>query len=391
MRERHLQKLPQEQEFFFEGDSLNIETVHEKVPAISPEFIASLQDAGYAQISVGFQHYYGMMHHSQGPRQFVIAAAYDENGEDHLNFLRNMLLVGFSLSSVLVFVLGQVFANRIMRPVADIIKRVHEITSTNLSERLDITRGRDEITEIANTFNNMLDRLETTFEMQRNFIANASHEFNTPLTSILGETEVILHAPRSQEDYVTSLRVIQHEAKKLHDLTSSLLKLSNISYDGNKQKIEPVQVDELLMSIKIHLDQRMPHNNVNVLAQNLESGPEVYTLVGSRVWLELALTNIIQNAIKYSDNKEVLVTLSATENDFFIEISDLGIGISKEDMVHIFEPFFRGGNTAHYKGYGIGLPLAARIVKLHGGNIKIFSKPNIGTKVTLQFPQMKRD
>ena len=332
-----------------------------------------------------------MMHHSQGPRQFVIAAAYDENGEDHLNFLRNMLLVGFSLSSVLVFVLGQVFANRIMRPVADIIKRVHEITSTNLSERLDITRGRDEITEIANTFNNMLDRLETTFEMQRNFIANASHEFNTPLTSILGETEVILHAPRSQEDYVTSLRVIQHEAKKLHDLTSSLLKLSNISYDGNKQKIEPVQVDELLMSIKIHLDQRMPHNNVNVLAQNLESGPEVYTLVGSRVWLELALTNIIQNAIKYSDNKEVLVTLSATENDFFIEISDLGIGISKEDMVHIFEPFFCGGNTAHYKGYGIGLPLAARIVKLHGGNIKIFSKPNIGTKVTLQFPQMKRD
>ena len=127
------------------------------------------------------------------------------------------------------------------------------------------------------------------------------------------------------------------------------------------------------MSIKIHLDQRMPHNNVNVLAQNLESGPEVYTLVGSRVWLELALTNIIQNAIKYSDNKEVLVTLSATENDFFIEISDLGIGISTEVMVHIFEPFFRGGNTAHYKGYGIGLPLAARIVKLHGGNIKIFS------------------
>lgn len=390
IRQRHLQKLPREQEFVFKNDSLFVQRIREQLRDVPVGFVEELRTYGIAQANRRFQYFSGIAYPSQSPEWFLIATAYDENAEDHLNFLRNMLITGFSVSCLLVFGVGLIFANKIMQPVAAIISRVHEITSTNLSERLEVSSKKDEIAEMAMTFNNMLDRLETTFELQRNFISNASHELNTPLTSILGEAEVILQAPRDQEEYVSSLRVIQHEAKKLHDVTSSLLKLSNISYEGKKQKIEPMQIDELLMSIKISLDQRMPFNHVRVMVQNIESRPDIYTLVGSSVWMELALVNIIQNSIKYSDNKEVLVTLSVSEKDFFIEISDQGIGIPKEDMQYIFEPFFRGRNTTPYKGHGIGLPLAARIVKLHGGDINIFSKTNAGTKVTLRFPQLNQ-
>jgi signal transduction histidine kinase len=250
--------------------------------------------------------------------------------------------------------------------------------------------GNDELSEIANTFNSMLDRLETTFELQRNFISNASHELRTPLTSILGEAEIILQTKRTTEDYIKSIITMQQEAHKLEEVTSSLLRLSQISYEGKKQKIEPLQMDELLMSIKIDFDKRMPDNHVKVMVQQSEENPNVYTLMCSDVWMELALTNIIQNSIKYSDNKEVLVTLSYTDTEFFINISDYGIGIPEQDQKHIFEPFFRASNTFNYTGYGIGLPLAARIIRLHSGKLKIYSRTNEGTKVFIQFPQYKR-
>ncbi len=389
-RERHMETLPRQQELFFNGETLARE-VKLRLPQVTDEFIEELRKSGSAQMSKGFMHYSGLAYPSPGSDQFVIASAYDESGEDYFEFLRNMFIIGFAASSILVFALGRLFANRIMSPVSRIISRVHEITATNLSDRLPTGNGKDEIAEIATTFNNMLERLETTFELQRNFISNASHELNTPLTSILGEAELSLQSQRKPEEYISSLRVIQHEAKNLHDVTSSLLNLSNISYDGKKQKIEPFQVDELLMSIKISLDQRMPQNKVKVMVQNVENNPDVYTIVGSGIWMELALTNIIQNSVKYSDNNEVLVTLSASDSEFFIEISDRGIGISEQDMEHIFEPFFRGSNTMPYKGHGIGLPLAARIVRLHGGELKVFSKQQVGTKVTLRFPRGDRD
>lgn len=388
IRDRHLQKLRREKEWFFEDNSAFPREVLKALPRAPKSFIENLMEGGSAASRQGFEYYTGFRYQSastNGKQYFVIASAYDEDGEETLLFLRTMLIIGFSVSCVLVFALGRLFANRIMKPIADIISKVHEITKTNLSERLGSAKGNDEIAEMAATFNNMLDRLETTFELQSNFIGNASHELNTPLTAILGEVEIIRSAPRSPEEYVESLGIIDYEAKKLRDVTSSLLRLSSISYEGKKQKIERLQLDELLMDIKINFDRRMPANKVRMLVQAHEGNTTAYCIVGSSVWLELAITNVIQNSIKYSDNKEVLVTLSSSEQHCFIEISDQGIGIPEEDMRYVFEPFFRGSNTGPYKGYGIGLPLAARIVRLHAGELQIFSKPNTGTKVTLKF------
>lgn len=389
IRARHLQRLPAEQDFLFADDLTLADSITAKLPGLPIGFIDEMKTNGSAEAYDGFQQYVGRRHQSpanENTTYFVIATAYDENGADAVNYLKTMLVIGFFASTILVFLLGRAFANRIMRPIAHIISKVHNITTTNLSDRLKVTSGEDEIAEMAQTFNSMLDQLETTFELQRNFIGNASHELNTPLTAILGESEIILQQPRSNQEYVQSLNVIQHEALKLHDVTSSLLKLSSISYEGKKQKIELLHLDELLMELKIHLDRRMPENKVKVLIQNNDNRPNGFTLVGSEIWLELAITNVVQNSIKCSDNKEVLVTLSCDATHALVEISDQGIGIPDDEIRYVFEPFFRARNTSPYKGYGIGLPLAARIVKLHSGELNIYSKPNIGTKVTLRFP-----
>lgn len=387
IRERHLQLLPKEQHFFFETNPDTKAEIQRKLP-VSESFARELIEKGSATFYDGFWHFAGAAYPKNG--HIVIASAYDENAEDQIAFLRNILLSGLLASSIIVFVLGRIFAFRIMQPLSTIISKVHDITSANLSERLPTSPQNNELSEIVNTFNLMLDRVETTFELQKNFISNASHELRTPLTAILGEAEVILQTTRKSEDYESTLKVIHKEAKRLDDITTSLLRLSQISYDGKKQQIEPILMDELLMSIKINLDRRMPSNKVKMMVQPVEEDPEIFMLVCVSVWMELALTNILQNSIKYSDNKEVLVTLSAGEQDFFIHVSDYGIGILEQDIEHIFEPFFRGRNTSSYTGYGIGLPLAERIIRLHRGKLTVHSKPNAGTKVTLQFPQYRR-
>lgn len=386
MRERHLQRLPGEQDYLFENNESFPDSAKTRIPDLPDEFIDELLEHGSAKAYRGFQQFVGRSHQANGESHFVIATAYDESGAYSVNYLKAMLVIGFCASITLVFLLGRALANRIMRPIAEIISKVHDITKTNLSDRLEVTRGKDEIAEMATTFNNMLDQLETTFELQRNFIGNASHELNTPLTAILGQSEVILQSRRTDSEYVQALTVIQHEARKLHNVTSSLLKLSSISYEGKKQRIELLHLDELLMEIKINFDRRVPDNKVKVLVQSNETNPNGFTLIGSEIWLELAITNVIQNSIKYSDNKEVLVTLSSDSTHALIEISDQGIGIPDDEIRFVFEPFFRARNTSSYKGYGIGLPLAERIARLHSGQLKILSKPNVGTKVTLRFP-----
>lgn len=391
IRERHLQLLPREKEFILHDQENLEEVLMDSIPEIPQSFAASLRNEGYAELTNGFLHFSGIQYPTPEGNHVVVMSAYDEDSEIHMSDLRNLLFLGFTTSCLLVFGLGRIFAWRIMKPITNIITRVHSINASNLHDRIPVDKQNDEVAEIGRTFNAMLDRLETTFELQSNFIGNASHELRTPLTAILGEADVILKTKRSLEEYEHSIKVMRDEAKKLEEVTSSLLRLSQISYEGKKQKIEPLMIDEMLMSIKINLGKRMPDNHVEILIQPVENNPEMYMVVCSGIWMELALTNIIQNSIKYSDNKEVLVTLSATETDMLIQISDYGIGIPEEDIEHIFEPFFRGSNTTNYSGYGIGLPLAERIIRLHGGSMKISSRPNEGTKVSIQFRRLKEN
>ncbi|WP_315813987.1 histidine kinase dimerization/phospho-acceptor domain-containing protein [Paraflavitalea speifideaquila] len=154
------------------------------------------------------------------------------------------------MSIIAIFTVGTFLSRSIFAPVREITRRVEDISAHNLHLRLQEGIGKDEITALAQTFNNMLDRLETSFETQNNFVSNASHELRTPLTTIIGEAEIALSKARSEQEYQQSLQVILREAARLQHLTASLLKLAQAGFDGRKQEWGILRMDESLMNVK---------------------------------------------------------------------------------------------------------------------------------------------
>ncbi len=140
------------------------------------------------------------------------------------------------------------------------------------------------------------------------------------------------------------------------------------------------------MDVKCNLDKLYPENRVNINLNNVPEDDSLLVLPCNRALLELAVGNIITNGVKYSDNDEVFVNLSADANTIKIIITDIGIGIPPEDVPYLYEPFFRGKKAASkYVGYGLGLPLAMKIIRIHNGDLIIQSEPDKGTVVTIVF------
>lgn len=133
------------------------------------------------------------------------------------------------------------------------------------------------------------------------------------------------------------------------------------------------------------LNIRYPDNKVHFRMGENQDDDVLLTLPCNKPLLSLALMNIISNAVKYSDNQEVFVSLTADETAISIVINDIGIGIPKEDVPHLFEPFFRGKNATRYAGYGLGLPIAQKIIRMHHGEISIQSEQGKGTVVIIRF------
>lgn len=161
--------------------------------------------------------------------------------------------------------------------------------------------------------------------------------------------------------------------------------MTQTGYDGTKQVLDIARIDELLLEAKASIDTLFPDNRVNIKLNAIPEDESLLTIPCNRPLLELALNNIISNGVKYSDNDEVFVTLSADKSKIKIAITDIGIGIPPEDIPYLYEPFFRGKIASKYNGYGLGLPLAMKIIRMHNGELHIQSETGKGTVVNITF------
>ena len=317
---------------------------------------------------------------------FVVVSARNEATAAYLRNSRNVMLISVAVGIVISLIVGFLFSRMLLRTVGHINEKLKNITATQLHQRLHVTGKYSELSELKRTFNDMLDRLETSFETQKNFISNASHELNTPLTGIIGESEYILKKPRTPEEYQASLKVILNDAERLQKITGSLLHLAQTGYNGKIQEFKTCRIDELLYTVKQTVDDRIPENNMFMNFELVPDDESKLLVQANEQLLEIALTNIIMNACKYSNNKPVEVTLVAAKTKVIIIVEDNGIGIPTEDLPYIYEPFFRASNTDRFNGYGIGLPLARNIIRMHHGELEVTSEENIGTKIRITFP-----
>lgn len=333
--------------------------------------------------------YSGLIYEDAKKNKYVVVVSAENYFyTHHIIYLRNLLITSLVFSLLLIFVISHFVLRTLIRPVKSIIKDVNKIGSENLHLRLQVAdaKHKDPISELKYTFNDMLNRIETSFETQKNFISNASHELNTPLTSIIGEADLILSKERSIPEYEKALTNILLEAEKLEEKTKALLFLARTGYTENTKRFDKVRVDELLMEVQQNLSRVNKNLKIKMDFSLLPESPEKLKIKGNEQLLHLAISNIISNASKYSDNNEVYLALGATEQSVVIIIKDKGIGIPESEMAYIFDPYFRASNTFNYEGYGIGLPLSRNIIKMHNGELLIKSVEKSGTTVQIILP-----
>ncbi|THU41886.1 HAMP domain-containing histidine kinase [Niastella caeni] len=385
LRRQYLEVLPQEQEYLLIWDSAT-NVIHPQAQSKLPK--SFYQKIIAAQGNTVFihknkVHYAGILYRDEGHNYLVIKSAVNEYANTLLYTLARAKIATFVVGVLLVFTVGIFFSRKTFQPLRQLISKVQDISAHNLHLRLETKKGKDEMTELAHTFNTMLDRLQTAFETQNNFVSNASHELRTPLTTIIGEAEVALKKARTDEEYRQSLQIILNEAGKLDHLTHSLLALAQSGFDGKKQRRSLVRMDELLWEVKQAVDELHPNNRVQLHLGELPPNEQQLAVEGNYHLLKLALTNIAVNACKYSNNRPVQLSLQVVKKKIRISIIDEGIGIPASDLKYVFEPFYRASNTDRYEGHGVGLPLARNIIRLHNGELVINSVEGKGTAVEI--------
>jgi len=318
-----------------------------------------------------------------GENFIVVVAAYDTDGWTLLRQLKRIFFVSLVLGMVISLLAGHFFSSQLLKPVAQIISEVNEISSHNLSKRIKAGASQDELSQLANTFNDLLDRLQEYFTAQRRFISNASHELSTPLTSISSQLEVTMQRQRSTKEYQEVVQSVYEDVVQMRQLTKSLLEIAKTGSEGSIE-LHEIRIDEVLFKVmgdikKIHSDYRVELNFSDADESN-------FLVFGNVDLLYMAIKNIVENGCKYSIDNTATVQLSFDNNSTIVEVHSKGKPIAEEDMEKIFQPFYRSSTSEGKAGFGLGLALAKRIVGLNKGTLMVKSDEREGTTFTIVIP-----
>jgi signal transduction histidine kinase len=384
-QKKYVQKLHDEIIQFYDEEDEHQFISEDKLSFYSGEITEQIRQDNEIRFKKGNRVYYGIFYEDNQGDFVIIASAIDKFGDYNLEKLRYILIASFIFGLIFTYIGGNIYAQKALQPISEIIQQVDTIKASKLDLRVNEGNGKDELAELAITFNDMLDRLELAFKSQKTFVSNASHEMRTPLTAILGEIEVLLSKERNSEEYKKTLKSVQKEVLELSELINNLLNLAQTDIENKGLDLQSIRIDELLFDIKDMLIQQDTSKELNLEIMELPENDEELTLLGNKSLLTSAILNIIENGFKFSNNQPVTCQLNLTPHGISIVIIDQGIGISHKDKDQIFEPFFRSEQARQFSGHGVGLPLSEKIIRMHGGHISIESELNKGTAVTINF------
>lgn len=280
---------------------------------------------------------------------------------------------------------GWLLARRALRPVDRMAESARRISAEHLAARLDGTGANDELSRLAQTLNEMLERLDASFRQIRQFSADASHELQTPLTILKGEIEVALRTPRTPEEYQRLLQSGLEEIDRLTRLVEGLLLLARADAGVLRMDHQPVDlarlIEEVIGQAKVLADNR----NVTLLSE----APEPLSIQGDYERLRRVLLNLVDNGIKYTPaGGRVMLSCKGEGEWVLLRVADSGIGLSPEDQGRLFERFYRSAEARSRGegGSGLGLCIARSIVEAHGGKIQVESTPGRGSTFTVFIP-----
>jgi two-component system, OmpR family, heavy metal sensor histidine kinase CusS len=295
------------------------------------------------------------------------------------------------LGTLAIFPLvGYQIARQGIRPVEEMAATARRISSTHLGERI-LTEGYPfELASLAGTFNEMLDRLEDSFDRISRFSADIAHDLRTPVNNIRGEAEVALARARTIDEYRDALESSLEEAVRLSDLIGNLLFLARTESPLMHLRREPVDVAELLDRVQEYYEASAADGGIS-LSTRFGDEPVIAEL--DRTLMQRAVGNLVSNAVAHTLWGGSVVMAASTQSAIVrIEVTDTGIGIPPEALPRVFDRFYRvdPSRSQASGGTGLGLAIVQGIMSLHGGKVEIDSQPGKGTRVVLSMPMWQR-
>jgi heavy metal sensor kinase len=302
--------------------------------------------------------------------------------------LRNLsvLLGGLSLGLwLLAAFVGRLLCRRALVPVTRMATSARAISAASLEQRLPGTGTADELEDLGRAFNDLLGRLQESFERQRRFTGDASHQLRTPLAAMLGQVEVALRRDRSPEEYRQVLALVNEQASHLRQLVEMLLFLARADAESRAPQLELLNLADWLPTYLRHWSE---HPRASDLRMECQAGDTFQVKVHEPLLSQL-LDNLVENACKYSDSGTA-ISLRVRRDAVVVALSveDCGAGIAAEELPHIFEPFYRSAQARRdgVGGVGLGLAVAQRIACAVGGTLGVESSPGQITRFTLRIP-----
>ncbi len=300
--------------------------------------------------------------------------------------LKNILLITFPLILILLFLIARFFAGKSIKPVRTIIDTSSQITKDNLQTRIPLPRNKDELYVLSRNINNLLNRIESAIDREKQFTSDASHELRTPLAVIKGTMEVLIRKPRNQQEYEEKILFCISEVDRLNHMVDQLLLLARFENQKQNVKQETIYLNALILDNLTRFSEKTENKKIKIVADFTED----FYVQSDNYLVSIIFSNLISNAIKYSnDNGKIELKLEKTSTDLIFTIADNGVGISEQDLNKIFNSFYRSDVTNHpdIKGTGLGLSIVKKIIDSFDGSIQVNSVVKEGTEFIITIPK----
>ncbi|MFZ4861282.1 sensor histidine kinase [Sphingobacterium sp. Mn56C] len=344
--------------------------------SITHSFIAQVRAHENVFFETAEYFYNGIFYRDNQGDFVVITRQTKDEFKNQVSSLLHILIAVSILGIGFIYFFSQYLGNIAYDPLLKIIEQIKDRDAKNFMKPISVNKSYAEVEDLVSTYNHFVDRLAQTFNVQKNFIDYVSHELRTPITALLGTMEVTHQKPRSTAEYEDTIRQLKQYTNDLQETLDHMMLLS-----GAKTNFEfkPVRVDEVVWQV---IENAILYHKAQIEVDIQVADTNILRIYGNDKLLELAIGNILHNAIKYSNNSPVKVLLTEEEGRLCIRIIDTGIGILTEDLQYIMGNFVRGQNTQRYQGKGVGLSIANIIFNLHKIKMSIQSSAT-GTEVLL--------
>lgn len=302
------------------------------------------------------------------------------------NVLKNLRLIIYISMPVYMLLAsfgGFFLASRALRPIDKITKIAKEISKGDLSRRIKMQQTGDEVARLAETFDEMLNKLESSIKKERQFASDASHELRTPIAVINAQVEQALNFKRKTNEYKDALKIIGNEGRKMSHILSQLIMIYRSEEGQYKFNFEIIELNELIRDIVAEFKTLAEQKNITII---FDTEDRIH-LKADQTLITRLFINLIENSIKYMGQAgKITISTMNIQKYALIKIEDTGTGISKKDLPYIFDKFYQAEESRSGSGFGLGLSLVKWITEVHKGSVEVSSDINKGTVFLLKLP-----